>query len=155
LNLLDGVKINVNVDIEKVNVFTGEKRMEHYHNLTVDAGLNLLRDFIFGDAVTGLSHFAIGTGTTAEAAGDIALGVEVFRDVFTQKTKLAKGVQFQYFLNSTSANGSVISEGGLFGNGATGVADSGTMYARVTMPADTKTNAEAWTFTWTVTWEVV
>lgn len=151
------VKAKVNVNIQKENLTTGEIRTEEYHNLAVDVGLNLIRDFMFGDAVTGLTgaRFALGTSTTAEASTDTALGMEVFRDQFTKVTKVDKGLEIQYFLSSTSANGNDIAEAGLFGNGATDTAGSGTMYARVTFPVEPKTNAEAWTFTWTLTWEVV
>jgi hypothetical protein len=151
------VMAKVNVKIQKENLATGNIRTEEYHNLAVDVGLNLIRDFMNGDAVTGLNggRFALGTSSTLEAPTDTALGMEVFRDQFTKITKLDKGLEIKYFLSSTSANGNAIAEAGLFGNGATGTAGSGTMYARVTFPAEDKTNAEAWTFTWTLTWEVV
>lgn len=145
----------VNVKIEKQDLNTGEIRTEEYHNLAVDSGLNWIRDFFNGDVVTGLNRFAVGTGVTAESPSDILLGLEVFRDQFTLVTKISKGLEIKYFLSSTSANGNTIGEAGLFGNGATDTANSGTMYARVTFPAEAKTNAQAWTFTWTLTWEVV
>jgi hypothetical protein len=145
----------VNVKIEKRDLLTGQIRKEEHHNLAVDSGLNLIRDFMNGDVVTGLNRFAVGTGVTAESPSDIQLGLEVFRDQFTLVTKISKGLEIKYFLSSTSANGNTIGEAGLFGNGATDTANSGTMYGRVIFPAEPKTNAEAWTFTWTLTWEVV
>jgi hypothetical protein len=149
------VQAKINVTINKENVETGAVTTEEYHNLAVDSGLNLIRDFLFGDAVSGLTRFALGTGITAESPSDIALGTEVHRDQFTKITKIAKGIEIKYYLSSTTANGNVIGEAGLFGNGATDTANSGTMYARVTFPAEEKTSAEAWTITWTLTWEVV
>jgi hypothetical protein len=145
----------VNVKIEKQDLLTGEIQTEEHHNLAVDSGLNLIRDFFHGDAVAGLNRFAVGTGTTAESPSNIQLGLEVFRGAFTKVTKKSKGLEIKYFLSSASANGNTIGEAGLFGNGATDTANSGTMYARVTFPPESKTNAQAWTFTWTLTWEVV
>lgn len=145
----------VNVKIEKQDLLDGSIRTEEYHNLAVDSGLNWIRDFFNGDVVSGLNRFAAGTGITAESPSDIQLGTEVFRDQFTLVTKISKELEIKYFLSSTSANGNTIGEAGLFGNGATDTANSGTMYARVTFPAEAKTNAQAWTFTWTLTWEVV
>ena len=144
----------MNVIIEKKNLQTGKVRIEQYHNTAVDSGLNLIRDFMNGDAVTGLERFAIGTGTTAETTSDTQLEDEVFRDQFTKVDKVDKGLEIQYYLGSQYANGNVISEAGLFGNGATDTLNSGTMYARVTFPGEEKTSAEAWTFRWTLTWEV-
>ena len=149
------VRPKVNVKIEKKNLKTGKTTVEEYHNLAVNAGLDLIRDFMYGDAVSGLNRFAIGTGTTAEDPADTQLQNEVFRDQFTKVDKIDQGLEIQYYLSSTSANGNIISEAGLFGNGATDTANSGTLYARVTFPGEEKTSAEAWTFRWTLTWEVV
>jgi hypothetical protein len=149
------LQAKVNLLIHKENKHTGKVKSEEYHNLTVNSGLDLIRDFFYGDAVEPLNFFAVGTGTTAEAETDTQLVTEVHRDQFTKKTKITHGVEFQYYLSSTTANGNVISEAGLFGNGATATANTGIMYARVTFPGEEKTSAEAWTFRWTLTWEVV
>lgn len=147
--------LDVNLRIDKRNLQTGEMRTEEYHNLAVDDGLNLIRDFLGGDAVTALNRFAVGTGTTAESASDHTLVAEVFRDQFTKVTKTGTGqLEVKYYLSSISANGNTLAEAGLFGNGATDAKDSGTMLARVTYPGDPKTSAEAWTYTWTLTLEV-
>lgn len=144
------LELNVNVTIHKEIIATGEVSTEEYHNLAVDDGLNLLRDFLNGDAVTGLNMFALGTGTNAVTNADHTLQTEVFRDQFTQLSKPGTGqLQIKYYLSSTSANGNTLSEAGVFGNGATSAANSGIMAARVTFPGDAKTSAQAWTFIWT------
>jgi len=126
------------------------KEVKKYHNLVVNSGLNLIRDALAGDSVTFPTHMALGTGTTAEAAGDTALENEVFRDVITKTSKTGTGnVQYKYYLSSQDANGYNISEEGLFN-----AASVGTMFARVTFPADEKTSSEAWTFTHDVKVEV-
>lgn len=148
----DNFKVHVNVKKEVHDAVTGELlRTEETHNLFVDAGLNMLRDFLNVGAVTGLNRFAIGTGTTAVTAADTLLVTEVFRDQFTQKTTASKQLTVKYFLASGSANGNTITEAGIFGNGATNTANSGTLFARVLQTADAKTSAEAWTFSWIFT----
>lgn len=145
------LQITANVTIEKRNAHTGKVReVIRRHNLVVNAGLNQLRDALAGDSVTFPTHLAVGTGTTDETAADTTLGTEVFRDTLTSKAKTATGkTTYKYFLASGSANGNDISEAGLFN-----AASAGTMFARATFPADVKTSAEAWTFSWTITVEV-
>lgn len=152
---MEQVKVSprVNVRIEKIR--SDHVRTEAYHNLAVDSGLNLIRDFLYGDAVSGLERFALGTGTGQVQAADAKLENEVFRDQLTKVTKTDKGLEIKYYLSSTDANGYAISEAGLFANGATDMPDSGTLYARVTFPAEEKMGAEAWNFTWTLEWDVV
>jgi len=141
------VGYQVNVTIEKRDVNAGKVReVVRVHNRVTDVGLNAIRDFLAGDSVMAPSHFALGTGTTDPASGDVSLETEVFRDVLTQITKAGPGlVQYKYYLSSQDANGHTLAEAGLF-NAAAG----GDLYARVTFPADEKTNAEAWTITWDI-----
>ena len=152
----DNLKVRVNV-IKEVHCATTNEllRTELTHNLFVDAGLNLLRDFLDSDSVTGIERFAIGTGTTAVSASDTVLGTEVHRGALTQKTSTAKTLTIKYYLASTEANGNTITEAGLFANGATDTVDTGTLCARVLTTADAKTNAEAWTYTWILTFTAV
>lgn len=134
---------------DRIGQVISEQRL---HNLTVAAGLNLLRDFLRGTpAVTGLNYFALGIGTTAAADGDTTLQTEVYRDAFTQTSVAAKSLTIKYYLSSTQANGNTISEAALVGNGATSTPNSGALFARSVFTGDAKTSAQAWTFTWTIT----
>ncbi|MBO8169958.1 MAG: hypothetical protein H0Z35_12360 [Thermoanaerobacteraceae bacterium] len=148
-------KINVNIAVWDVSrekpspIYT-----EKVGNLAVLAGRNLLRDFLYGDTVTGLGRFALGTDGAAPTANDIALGAEVFRDQFTKLTKESGKLTAQYYLSSTSANGYTLQEAGAFANGATDTLGSGTLYARVTFTPIEKTSSIAITFTWEFSWEV-
>lgn len=152
IDINSSFQVHVNVIKEVFSAETGELlRTEETHNLFVDAGLNLIRDFLNLGAGTGLNRFAIGTGTTAVTAADTQLQTEVFRDQFTQKTTATKQLTVKYFLASGSANGNTITEAGIFGNGATDTANSGALFARVLQTADAKTSAEAWTYTWIFT----
>jgi hypothetical protein len=118
------------------------------HNLVTTAGKNLLRDFLNGDAPAGLTHFGLGTGSTAAALTDATLGTEVFRDLVTSRVKASGLLTVKYFLASTSANGNTLREAALFNAGA-----SGTMFARVVLSsAIVKTSSVAVTFSWDLSW---
>lgn len=95
---MEQVKVSprVNVRIEKIR--SDHVRTEAYHNLAVDSGLNLIRDFLYGDAVSGLERFALGTGTGQVQAADAKLENEVFRDQLTKVTKTDKGLEIKYYL---------------------------------------------------------
>ena len=145
------VRANLFIEIHDAETGTLLRRVET-HNLVVTAGLNLIRDLLRGAAgVTGLNYFAYGTGTTAAAAGNTTLQTEVGRDNYTQTSIVDGKLTIKYYLASTAGNGNTISEAGLFGNGATATANSGTLFARAVFAGEAKTSAQAWTFTWEVT----
>lgn len=140
------LQIKCNVDVIKENIVTGETRVENYHNKVVDVGLNEIRNFLIGTP-TEFTHFALGTGTTAVANGDTSLETETYRDTLTNRASIDTGkMQYEYFLDSTSANGDVISEAGIFD-----ASSGGNMLARVLLTAEEKTAEEAWTYVWTFT----
>jgi hypothetical protein len=142
------VQVTDNVHIEVHDVVTGELLAEQTHrNLVVNAGLNLIRDFLDGDAPTAPTHFGYGTGTNAVTAGDTALQTQLARDVFTSKTGTNAQQQiFTFYLGSATANGNTLAEAGIF-NAASG----GTMLCRVKLsPTIVKTASIAVTFTWTI-----
>lgn len=100
--------------------------------MIVDAFLNSLRDFIYGDSPTAPTHIAIGTGTTAAAASDMTLETEILpdganRNAITSRTKPStKKVRMQTILAAGHANGTALREVGAL-NAATG----GTLTNRV------------------------
>jgi len=138
-----------NVRVEVRDASTGEVlHVQEHRNLVVNAGLNLIRDFLDGDAPTAPSHFAYGTSTTAASAGQTALVAQIgSRDTFTSKTGTnAQQQVYTYYLGSATANGNTLGEVGLF-NAASG----GTMIARAVLsPTIVKTASIAVTFTWTI-----
>ena len=94
-----------------------------------------------------MSHMAIGTGTTAAAAGDTALGTQSAIVALTSTTVSTNTVQYvASFPAGTPASAAAITEAGLFN-----AASSGTMLARVVFDEVNKGTADSLTITWTVT----
>ena len=141
------VNVSANVQVTIQEAATGRTlAQQEQKNLVVSGGLDLVRDLLDGDAVAGLTHFAVGTGTVAVAASQTTLDTEVYRDTVTQRTSGSQQLVVSYYLASGSANGSTLTEAGLF-NSASG----GTMFARVLLtPGIVKTAAIAVTFNWTI-----
>jgi hypothetical protein len=142
----------LNVDADVWETRSGQRRRFvrriSTHNLTVNAGLDMIRDLLAGDALGGITTFKVGTDNTAVVAGQTDLVASVHSNTVTSKTKGAQQLVVKYFLGSASANGHTLREAGLF-NGA------GTMYARVVLASDiVKTSSLTVTFTWTLTWSV-
>jgi hypothetical protein len=97
-----------------------------------DVGRNLLRDARRG-LVTDVSikYVAVGTSSTAPAAGDTQLGAEVFRKALTSSSSPATGQgMFTLYLAPGDAVSVGIQEVGWFaGAGASGTANSGVLIA--------------------------
>lgn len=110
--------------------------------MIVDAWLNAIRDVLYGDSVTMPTHIAIGTGTTAAAAGDTTLGTEILpdglnRSAISSRTKPAsKQVRIQMLVGAGEANGHNLTEVGAL-NAATG----GTLVNLIVHPVIPKTGA--------------
>lgn len=144
--LIIDFNIAVNVRIDVLDASSGRTLYtEERHNLVVKAGRNLIRDFLNGLAPAALSHFAIGTGTTAPTQNDTTLQTEIFRDAVTKRVPTDGKLQVKYFLASTAGNGNSLSEAGLL-NAASG----GTLFARVTYTPIAKTSSIAIVYTWDV-----
>jgi len=145
--MISQVNVSANVQVTVQDADTGEILSQQEHkNLVVSGGLNLIRDLLDGDAVAGLTHFAVGTDTSPVSAIQTTLGTEVFRDTVTQRTSNTQQLIVSYYLASGSANGNTLSEAGLFNDATTG-----TMFARVLLnPAVPKTSAVAVTLNWTI-----
>lgn len=96
--------------------------------------------------VTGLEILGIGIGTTGETENDTDLETEKARENITYtSTIIGSGesmVYSAYFGTENPGTTEDITEAGLFGNGATLVADSGDLFARKTFAAVQKTVGE-------------
>ena len=148
---MDALRCLVNVDADIFETRRGRRRFVKRvstHNLVVNAGLDMIRDLLFGDVLGGITTFKVGTSNTPAAAGQTALVAAVHSDAVTSKTKASQSLIVKYFLASGSANGATLREAGIFNAGST-------MYARVVLASDiVKTSSISVTFTWTLTWSV-
>lgn len=95
-------------------------------DLVVNAGLNFYQQRMYSDTATKMTHGAVGTGTTAPAAGDTTLQTEVLRKTLTVTTNPSTGkAHLEFVVDYTEANGNTLTEVGIF-NAASG----GTMLMR-------------------------
>lgn len=116
-------------------------------NRVVFTGQTWVVDLIAGTSPDLMTHFALGTDSTATVSGDTALGTEVFRDTITSTTTAGITVTFKYFLSSASANSNTLTEAGIFD-----AASAGVMFSRAVLANSIwKTSARAYTFEWIIT----
>jgi hypothetical protein len=135
---------NVSITVCDIN---GEILNEFFeHNLVVTSGRNLIRDLL-NSSTTGLTHFAIGTSTATVTSTQTTLGVEVFIDLITQTIASAAQLSVKYFLGTADANGSTLTEAGIFNSSA-----SGAMYSRVVHTGVVKSVSTTISYTWDLTW---
>ena len=78
--LNDGLKLT-----GKLSIAINDEVVQEVPNLVVTAGKNYVADRIKNNS-TVMSHMAIGTGSTAAAAGNTALGSESARTALTSST---------------------------------------------------------------------
>lgn len=123
----------------------GAKEEFDFKNLVVDTGLNFIVSRMKDATATAMSHMAIGSGTTAAAAADAALGSELGRVSLTSTTVTDNTVTYVASFPAGTGTGAV-TEAGLF-NAST----AGTMLCRTVFPVVNKQSGDSMTITWTVT----
>ena len=123
------------------------KHHEMVNNLVVDAGEAHIADRL-SSSPTGnaMSHMAIGTGSTAAAFGDTALGAETDRNALTSATDAANVVTYVGTWAAGDGTNSALREAGIFN-----AASTGTMLARAVYSNIDKQAGDTLTITWTVT----
>lgn len=121
---------------------------EEATNLIVSSGKNVIADRMNSTpTMAAMSHMAVGTGITAPAVGDTALGAEVAgsRTALGSTTVAANVITYTCTFGAGVGTGA-LTEAGIF-NAATG----GNMLARVTFSVINKGASDSLTITWTVT----
>lgn len=146
---MDKVKITGKVRI----VITGPdgkvKCDEWHRNLVVTAGKNHIADQLADQGEAAMSHMAIGTGTTAAAAGDTALQSELDRNALssTAQGSGAAANKVTYTADWAAGDGTgAITEAGIFNSAA-----AGTMLCRTVFAVKNKGAADTLTMTWILT----
>ena len=129
------------------NEVTGEIQRGKSKNLLVDGGRGVLADFLRGETVSGVNYFAVGSGTNAPAGDDTRLQTEVGRvSISSTRQNPALAAELTAFATTAQLNGAH-REVGLFGNGASAAANSGTLFSRALAEIN-KTNQQSLTFVW-------
>ena len=119
--------------------------VQEVDNLVVTAGKGYVASRIKDASATAMSHMAIGSGSTAAAASDTALGSELGRVSLTSTTVSSAGVTYVATFAAGTGTGAV-TEAALL-NASSG----GTMLCRTVFSVVNKGSADSMTITWTVT----
>jgi hypothetical protein len=113
-------------------------------NLVVTAGKAYVADRMKNNSST-MSHMAVGSGTTAAAAGNTALGTELGRVSLTSTTVSSNVVTYVATFAAGTGTGAVTEAGILTAS------SGGTMLCRTVFSVVNKGSADSMTITWTVT----
>jgi hypothetical protein len=128
----------------------GQVKCDEWHdNLVVTVGRNHIADQMSDQGEAAMSHMAIGTGTTAAAAGDTALQTELDRNALSSITQGSgsDAHKVTYVADWPAGDGTgAITEAGIFNS-----ASAGTMLCRSVFPVKNKGAADTLTMTWVLT----
>ena len=128
-----------------LQIHINDELVRDIDNLVVTAGKNFVASRIVGTSSGVMSHMAIGSGTTAAAAGNTALGSELGRVSLTSGTASSAVVTYVAPFAAGTGTGAV-TEAGLLN-----ASSSGTMLARTVFSVVNKGANDSMTVTWTVT----
>lgn len=144
MNLNENMTLTGNLKI----VLTGEdgqvKEEVEVKNLVVTTGKNFIASRIKDATATAMSHMAVGSGTTAAAAGDTTLGTELGRVALASTTVTDNNVAYVATFPAGTGTGAV-TEAGLLNAGS-----AGTLLCRTVFPVINKGAADTLGITWTV-----
>jgi chloramphenicol 3-O-phosphotransferase len=114
-------------------------------NLVVTTGKNLIASRLKDTTDAAMTHMAIGTGSTAAAAGNTALGSEAGRVALTSTTVTNNAVAYVASFGAGTGTGA-ITEAGLLN-----ASSSGTLLCRTVFSVINKGANDTLGITWTVT----
>ena len=146
--LQDNIKTKGTLSLVLTDEF-GNVKQQDEHNLVVSAGLAYIASRMKDATATAMSHMAVGSGSTAAAAGNTTL-TELGRVTLTSTTIVTTSVAndaVQYVATFPAGTGTgAITEAGIFNN-VTG----GTMLCRTVFAVINKGSLDTLTITWKVT----
>lgn len=121
------------------------KEERSFENLVVTVGKNFVASRMVGTAAAVMSHMAVGSSSTAAAAGDTALGAELGRVALAASTASANVVTYTATFPAGTGTGAVVEAGIL------NAASAGTLLCRTVFAVVNKGANDAMSVTWTVT----
>lgn len=128
------------------DALTGEVKVDRLEkNLVVTVGKDWIASRMVGTAANTMGYMAVGTDSTAPAAGNTTLGAEVARVAVTSQTASTNTVTYIATFGAGTGTGA-LTEAGLF-NANT----SGTMLSRTTYSVINKGSGDEMTITWVIT----
>ena len=129
----------------KLQIALNGKTVQEVDNLVVTAGKGYVASRMKDATTTAMSHMAIGSGSTAAAASQTALGSELGRVSLTSTS--VSGAVVTYVATFAAGTGTgAVTEAALL-NASSG----GTMLCRTVFSVVNKGSADSMTITWTVT----
>jgi hypothetical protein len=130
-----------------VTVALNGEVVQEIPNLVVTTGKNYVTSRMKDTADAAMSHMAVGTGSTAAAAGDAALGSESARVSLTSSTVSNNTITYvASFGAGTPSSAAALTEAGIFN-----ASSSGTMLCRTVFDVVNKGTSDAMTITWAIT----
>lgn len=143
--------IRANVRVELYGPDGKLKELREVHNLIVDVGRDGIMDQLLASpTIIKPTHMAIGTGSTAPAAGNTALGTEIDRNALTTKTRTGGVVTMVGDWAAGDGTNAAIAEAGIFSQ-ASGTDATHPMFSRATFTAINKGGTDTLSITWTYT----
>ena len=131
--------------IGRLSIAVNDEVVQEIPNLVVTDGKEFVASRMKDATTTAMSHMAVGTGSTAAAAGDSALGSEADRNALTSTT--VSGADIAYVATFAAGEGTgALTEAGLFI-----ASSSGDMLCRTVFAVVNKGASDSMTITWTVT----
>lgn len=145
----DAFEIRGHVLVELFDRDGNLKETREVENLVVDSGKAHIADQLSSAPnQAAMGWMAVGTGSTAPAAGNTLLGAEIDRNALTSRTDASNVVTYVGDWAAGDATNAAIAEAGIF-NVVT--ANTVTMLARATFTAINKGASDTLKITWTVT----
>ena len=129
----------------KLQIALNGDTVQEVDNLVVTAGKGYVASRMKDASATAMSHMAIGSGTTAAAASQTALGTELGRVSLTSSS--VSGAVVTYVATFAAGTGTgAVTEAALLN-----ASSSGTMLCRTVFSVVNKGANDSMTITWTVT----
>jgi hypothetical protein len=131
----------------KLKIELNDEVVAEVPNIVVNDGKDFVASRMKNTTDAAMSHMAIGTGSTAAAASDSALGSELAgsRTALTSTTVTNNDIVYVATFGAGTGTGAV-TEAGIFN-----ASSSGTMLCRTVFSVVNKGSADSMTITWTVT----